>query len=89
MVGEARDEMITRVGTPIAIATAIVLIGCTEPEHRSEVVSGNADTVIIKAGRYSDPGPQATQHCAKYEKSADLENIDHASGSSIYVFKCQ
>ena len=74
----------------VAIGVALVLVGCAD---RSYVVSGNADNVIIEA-RYSNPGPQATEHCAKYGKIAVLENVAPArwrlvGGSDIYVFKCQ
>ncbi len=79
----------------VAIGVALFLGGCA---YWSEVisgdaVSGNADTVSIKAS-YSNPGPQATQHCAKYEKTAVFDSVTGAwwrwvGGSNNYVFKCQ
>ncbi len=78
----------------VAIGLALVLVGC---EYGKEVfgkrISGNADTVSIKAS-YSNPGPQATQHCAKYEKTAVFESVAGAwsrwvGGSNKYVYKCK
>jgi len=69
----------------VAIGVALVLVGCAPPAYKSEVVSGNADTVSVKAGHYSNPGPQATEHCAKHGKSAVLENAT----PPYFVFKCQ
>ena len=73
----------------VAIGVALVLVGCTyEPGFIfGDRVSGNAETVTIKAS-YLDPGPKATEHCAKYDKSAVLENVTPMSGFSIYTFKC-
>ncbi len=79
----------------LAIGLALTLVGC---EYGSEVVSGDAvsgdaESVSIKAS-YSDPDPQATQHCAKYEKTAVFDSVTGdwwrwVGGSNKYVFKCQ
>ncbi len=76
----------------VAIGAALVLVlaGCPlMPRGQSNVISGNTDTVSIKSGRYSNPGPKATEHCAKYGKGAVLENVTEMTGFSIYTFKCQ
>ncbi len=75
----------------VAIGVALVLVGCSD--IFGDRVSGNAETVAIKAS-YVDPGPLASRHCAKYEKTAEFENVTGAwwrwvGGSNIYVFKCQ
>ena len=68
----------------VAIGVVLVLAGC------SNLLSGNADTVSLKVGIYSNPGPKATEHCARYGKSAFLENVAWVSDVSIiYIFKCQ
>ncbi len=83
--------------TPItvAIGVALVLVGCAyEPRFIfGDRVSGNAETVTIKAS-YLDPGPKATEHCAKYEKTAEFESVTGAwwrwmGGSNKYVYKCK
>ncbi len=79
----------------VAIGLALVLVGCTyEPGIIfGDRVSGNAETVAIKAS-YVDPGPLASRHCAKYEKTAEFENVTGPwwrwmGGSNKYVFKCK
>ena len=69
----------------IAIGVTLVLVGCT-----SELISGNANSVSYKVGRHANnPGPQATQHCAKYGKSAALETMNRIDFGYLYVFKCE
>ncbi len=79
----------------VAIGVALVVVGCADWSDVvfGDVVSGNADTVSVKAS-YGDPGPEATRHCAKYGKIAVLESVTGAwwrwvGGSNIYVFKCR
>ncbi len=78
----------------VAICVALVLVGCTyEPDIFGDTVSGNANTVAVKAS-YVDPGPLASRHCAKYEKTAEFENVTGPwwrwmGGSNKYVFKCK
>ena len=79
----------------VTIGVALVLVGCG---YDLEVifgdgVSGNANTVAIKAS-YVDPGPLASRHCAKYEKTAEFESVTGAwwprsGGSNKYVYKCK
>ncbi len=79
----------------VAIGVALVLVGCTyEPKVIfGDSVFGNADTVTIEAS-YVDPGPLASRHCAKYEKTAEFESVTGAwwprsGGSNKYVYKCK
>ena len=79
----------------VSIGLAFVMVGCA---YGSEVifddsVSGNQDTVRIKAS-YSNPDPQAAQHCAKYEKTPVFESVTGVwwrwpGGSNKYVYKCR
>ena len=72
-----------------------VVVGCAYGPKVifGDEVSGNADTVAIKAN-YIDPGPLASQHCAKYEKTAEFESVTGAwwrwaGGSNKYIYKCK
>ncbi len=78
----------------ICVALGVV-VGCAYGPKVifGDGVSGNADTVAIKAN-YIDPGPLASQHCAKYEKTAEFESVTGAwwrwaGGSNKYIYKCK
>jgi len=79
----------------VAIGVALVLVGCGyDPEVIfGDRVSGNADTVAVKAS-YVDPEPLASRHCAKYDKTAEFESVTGlwwrwVGGSNKYVYKCK
>ncbi len=79
----------------LAIGMALVVAGCAyQPEFIfGDGVSGDADAVAVKAS-YFDPGPQASRHCAKYEKTAEFESVTGAwwrwvGGGNKYLFKCK
>jgi len=74
----------------IGVALVLVLAGCPlMPRGQTNFISGNADTVSFKVGTYSNPGPKAAAHCAKYGKTAMLESVNPLPGQDIYTFKCQ
>ncbi len=60
----------------------LLLTGCA---YMSEVISGDENSVQIKAGPYANPGPTASKHCGKYGKSAKLRSFQ---GGMIYEFTC-
>ncbi len=79
----------------LAMSMALIVAGCAfEPDIIfGDSISGNEDAVAIKAS-YADPGPQASRHCAKYEKTAEFESVTGVwwrwvGGSNKYVFKCK
>ena len=79
----------------LAISMALVVAGCAYQPNAifSDRVSGDADTVAVKAS-YFDPGPRASRHCAKYEKTAEFESVAGTwwrwfGGSNNYLFKCK
>ena len=83
------------IGKMFAIGLALALVGCAfESEVISgDTVSGNADAVVVRAS-YRDPGPDATRHCAKYEKSPEFKSVTGAwwrwvGGSNKYLYKCK
>ena len=71
----------------VAIGVALVLVGCA---FQSDVISSTENTINIKAGNYTNPGPQASEHCAKHGKKAVLENVTPMkSVYNLYTFRCQ
>lgn len=78
----------------LCAVAALAVAGCTTAQsYDSEVVSGNADNVSVRAAQGVDPGPVAAAHCAKYGKEAVRRLItpipDHdAPGMSVYAFAC-
>ena len=79
--------------TLCAIA-ALALAGCTTARsYDTEVVSGSANEVSVRAAEGVDPTPAAEAHCAKYGKEAVRRLItpipdEHTPGMSVYVFAC-
>ena len=78
-----------------ALGMALVVAGCALKPNVifGDRVSGDADTVAIRAS-YFDPGPRASRHCAKYEKTAEFESVAGAwwrwfGGSNKYLYKCR
>ena len=63
----------------------LALAECTPPGYKAEIVTGDPQEVAIKAGPYANPGPMASEHCAKFGRTAVLQ--DTAGG--IYRFTCQ
>ena len=75
--------------TVSVIAMAIAVSGCSVPRASSaEIVSGNKDTVSVKAGRDADPGALAEEHCKKFGKEAVLRDVELLLFSSVYRFTC-
>lgn len=79
----------------LCVLAALALAGCATkaPASDSEVVSGNADNVSVRAAGGVDPTPAAEAHCAKYGKEAVRRLVtpipDHdVPGTSVYVFAC-
>jgi hypothetical protein len=68
-----------------AVLSALVLSQCTPPGYAAELISGDPQQVAIKAGHYANPGPIASEHCAKFGKTAVLQEAN----GSIYKFTCQ
>ena len=74
--------------------TALALAGCTTAQNRAtEVVSGSANEVSVRAAQGVDPTPVAETHCAKYGKEAVRRLItpipdQHVPGMTVYVFAC-
>lgn len=79
----------------LALGMVLTLAGCSYKPKAvfGDRVSGNADAVAIKAS-YADPGPEASRHCAKYEKTAEFESVTGVwwrwvGGGNKYFFKCK
>ncbi len=79
----------------LTIGMALVMAGCAyQPKIIfGDRISGNADSVAIKAS-YVDPGPQASRHCAKYEKTAEFDSVTGVwwrwfGGGNEYLYKCK
>jgi hypothetical protein len=79
----------------IAFATAaLALAACTAADGGDiGVVSGNADSVTVRATDGIDPRPAATAHCAKYGKQAARRVVTpipdpDAAGTLLYPFAC-
>ena len=79
-----RDIFILSALLGVAAVSACTTVTVPEPE----IVSGTADEVTIQAGVPANPGPLATQYCAKYGKEAKLresELIDRGSTTMVYL----
>jgi len=83
------------VGRIFAVVVVVSLAGCTvEPEFiLGNRVSGDENAVTVKVS-YTDPGPKATEHCAKYEKSPEFDKVvgtwwRWVGGSNEYLYKCK
>jgi hypothetical protein len=78
----------------VLAAAAIALAGCAAANDTDTgVVSGNADSVTVRATDGVDPRPAATAHCAKYGKQAVRRVItpipdEEAPGTLLYPFAC-
>jgi hypothetical protein len=78
----------------VLAAIALALAGCpTARSYDSEVVSGDANNVSVRAAQGVDPTPVAAAHCAKYGKEAIRRLITpipdrEQPGMSVYVFAC-
>lgn len=69
----------------VGAMAALSLAQCTPPGYKAEIISGDPQQVSIKAGSYANPGPMASEHCAKVGKAAVLQE---ANGGT-YRFTCQ
>ena len=69
----------------ICLMGAALLLGACQPLH---VISANEDHIAIEArGTFAlNPGPEASEHCAKYGKEAVINPRYHPT---IYYFDCQ
>ncbi|MGE5146093.1 MAG: hypothetical protein ACM3N5_05055 [Candidatus Eiseniibacteriota bacterium] len=80
----------------LCAVAALVLAGCTNAATRgdaTEVVSGDANNVSVRAARGVDPTPTAEAHCEKYGKEAVRRLItpipdQQEPGMTVYVFAC-
>jgi hypothetical protein len=78
----------------VLAAVALAVAGCTATRtYDTEVVSGDADSVSVRAAQGVDPTPVAAAHCAKYGKEAIRRLITpipdrEQPGMSVYVFAC-
>ena len=73
----------------VMLSLLIMLSGCAAV---SEVVSGDENKVTVKAGRWANPGPDATAHCAKYGKTAGtpaIASLGAGMGYAFYTFPCE
>jgi hypothetical protein len=61
------------------------LAQCTPPGYAADVISGDQQQVSVKAGNYANPGPIASEHCAKFGRAAVLQDAN----GGIYRFICQ
>ena len=74
-----------------AIVVGVGVAGCgalAEPE----IVSGDADNVVIEAGTHMNPGALAETHCRGHGKSPVLTNVEDPEiygGESIFYFDCR
>jgi hypothetical protein len=75
-------------------AAALAMTACTAADGGDTgVVSGNADSVTVRATDGVDPRPAATAHCAKYGRQAvrrvvtPIPDAD-APGTLLYPFAC-
>ena len=81
--------------TAVAILLALVVSACAVARtYEAVIISGNENEVAVKAGKGANPGPLATEHCAKHNKDAILERVDSladysVSQQSVYMFTCQ
>ncbi len=82
-------------GRILAVGLALALAGCEyKPENLlGHSVTGDKDAVVVKAN-YFDPKPDATRHCAKYEKTAEFERVAGEwwrwlGGGNKYFYKCK
>lgn len=69
----------------VVIPLALGLTQCTPPGYAADMISGDAQQVSVKAGPYANPGPMASEHCAKFGKTAVLQD----SNGGVYRFMCQ
>lgn len=54
------------------------------PAYQVELVTGTPNEVTVRAGHYANPGPLASDHCAKFSKDARLLKFE----GPIYQFQC-
>ena len=80
----------------ILFATAVLAVAaCTAADGGDTgVVSGNPDSVTVRATDGGDPRPAATAHCAKFGKQAVRRIVTpipdpEAPGTLLYPFACQ
>ena len=79
----------------LAIGFMLILAGCALESEliMGNTVSGDADAVVVK-GSYSDPGPKADRHCARYKKLPEFDKVvgtwwRWVGGSNEYLYKCK
>jgi hypothetical protein len=78
----------------IFAAATLALAGCAQtPNYDTEIVSGSANAVSVRAATGVDPTPTAEAHCAKYGKEAVRRLVTpipdrHVPGMTVYVFAC-
>jgi hypothetical protein len=56
-----------------------------------EQISGNADTVVLKAAIDLNPDPKANEYCAQYGKTAvqSLADLASVKKSAVYFYDCR
>ena len=75
-------------------ALVLALAGCAATDDTDTgVVSGNADSVTVRATDGVDPRPAAASHCAKYGRQAVRRVMtpipdEEAPGTLLYPFAC-
>jgi hypothetical protein len=84
--GEVQEVLLRGLVLLISVGSlALCLAQCVPPGYSSEIISGDTQQVAIKAGGYANPGPTASEHCAKFGRTAVLQD----AGGGIYKFTCQ
>lgn len=76
---------------PMILILAVALNGCALKERNDvQTLNANPDQVVVKAGRYVNPGEIASSHCDRVGKQAFLRDaIPEGRNYSIYVFDCR
>jgi hypothetical protein len=77
--------LMNKISVVITGLSALGLSQCTPPGYAADIISGDQQQVSIKAGSYANPGPMASQHCAKFGKSPVLQDAN----GGIYRFRCE
>lgn len=67
------------------------LLGCAVAERAdSQVISSDQDHVVVRAGRYVNPGDVAEAHCSSHGKTAALTDaFADQLNSGLYTFECR
>lgn len=65
----------------VIFAALLSLVACA---YQTEMVTADSEHIAIKAGKYANPGAEASAHCAQYGKRAEFDG----GSNKIYRFRC-